>query len=732
MKLEGGFMTNLNLQSEYGSYLTLGGVRIHQTTESLSLTEAVDPIIDSLDSHRGVLFGSFFEFPGRYTQWDIGFIDPPIEIMSQDRFFRISALNERGEVILPTIASRIADIADIADIETGRKVLSGYLRAPSQRFPEEQRSKQSSIFSILRAVINLFYHSDAFPLGLYGAFSYDLAFQFEPIDFQNERPPDGRDLVLYLPDQLVVVNHPRQSAVKYTYDFESSGVSTQGIPRCGVTKSYVGKTKIEKTRDLPPGGYSHLVRLAHKYFERGDLFEVVPSQCFFEPCSRPPSQIYKSLSKQNPSPYAFLMNLGQDEYLIGASPEMYVRVEGDRVESCPISGTIARGRDAISDADQILQLLNSKKDASELTMCTDVDRNDKSRVCVPGSVRVIGRRQIEMYSRVIHTVDHVEGTLREGFDAIDAFLTHTWAVTVTGAPKLWAMRFIEEHESLPRSWYGGAVGCLGFNGNLNSGLTIRSIRVKDGTAEARAGSTLLIDSDPEAEEKETELKVTALIDAIRGSQSTLRVDSPKVSDGSGEEKKILLIDHEDSFVHTLANYLRQAGAKVLTVRAGFSQEQLVEQIRVYNPNLLFLSPGPGVPRDFNVSTTIATALDFNLPIFGVCLGLQGIVEFFGGELGTLPYPMHGKESHIQVIGGCIFMDFPEVFTAGRYHSLYAIKEKMPPELLITAESNDGVIMAIEHHSLPLAGVQFHPESIMSLKDGLGEKLIQNIVNYLLN
>lgn len=114
---------------------------------------------------------------------------------------------------------------------------------------------------------------------------------------------------------------------------------------------------------------------------------------------------------------------------------MFVRVEGRRVETCPISGTIARGQNAIEDADQIRQLLNSRKDEAELTMCTDVDRNDKSRLCEPGSVRVIGRRQIELYSHLIHTVDHVEGLLRPEFDALDAFLTHTWAVTVTGAPK---------------------------------------------------------------------------------------------------------------------------------------------------------------------------------------------------------------------------------------------------------------------------------------------------------
>jgi anthranilate/para-aminobenzoate synthase component I len=128
---------------------------------------------------------------------------------------------------------------------------------------------------------------------------------------------------------------------------------------------------------------------------------------------------------------------------------MFVRVTGRRIETCPISGTIKRGEDAIADSEQILKLLNSKKDESELTMCSDVDRNDKSRVCEPGTVKVIGRRQIEMYSRLIHTVDHIEGRLRDGMDAFDGFLSHAWAVTVTGAPKLWAMRFHRKQREEP-------------------------------------------------------------------------------------------------------------------------------------------------------------------------------------------------------------------------------------------------------------------------------------------
>src|SRR5690606_15979071 len=177
-----------------------------------------------------------------------------------------------------------------------------------------------------------------------------------------------------------------------------------------------------------------VVAKAKESFRRGDLFEVVPSQTFFAPGTQQPSSGSRRLRTVNPAPCGALLNLRDQEYLVSAPPELYVRVEGRRAERCPISGAMPRGEDVFGDAAMIRELLNSSKDEAELTMCTDVDRNDKSRICEPGSVRVIGRRQIEMYSKVIHTVDHIEGTIRDGFDAIDAFLTHMWAVTVTGAP----------------------------------------------------------------------------------------------------------------------------------------------------------------------------------------------------------------------------------------------------------------------------------------------------------
>jgi anthranilate synthase len=706
-------------------YETPGQIRVRRSVETIAPAGAIEPIVDALDTHRGVLLASNYEYPGRYTRWDMGFVDPPLALVARGRAFRVEALNARGRVLLPPIAEALGALPAVDRIVVTEGVLEGAVGEPVGRFTEEDRSRQPSIFSVLRALIALFSHRDEPHLGLYGAFGYDLAFQFEPVRLRLERPADQRDLVLYLPDELIIVDHRREVAMRRRYDFEAAGRSTVGLPRTGPTALYVAAARAPRPADHTPGEYAAMVRVARESFQRGDLFEVVPGQTFFEACPSPPSALFRRLRERNPSPYGFLINLGEAEYLVGASPEMYVRVDGDRVETCPISGTIARGHDAIGDAAQILALLASGKDESELTMCTDVDRNDKSRICVPGSVRVIGRRQIEMYARLIHTVDHVEGQLREGFDALDAFLAHAWAVTVTGAPKAWAMQFIENHERSPRAWYGGAVGLLGFDGNLNTGLTLRTIRVKDGLASVRAGATLLYDSDPDAEEAETELKASAFLDVIRrgpGTPGRAVVAVPR----TGAGRRVLLVDHKDSFVHTLANYLRQTGAEVVTLRSGFPADAFDDR----KPHLAVLSPGPGTPRDFDVAGTLEALVRRHIPVFGVCLGLQGMVEYLGGTLGVLDPPVHGKPSRIRVVGGRLFEGLPSEFTAGRYHSLFALREHLPAELEVTAESADGVVMAVEHRTLPLAAVQFHPESIMTLGEDVGLRLLANVMSLL--
>jgi anthranilate synthase len=298
-----------------------------------------------------------------------------------------------------------------------------------------------------------------------------------------------------------------------------------------------------------------------------------------------------------------------------------------------------------------------------------------------------------------------------------------WAVTVTGAPKTWAMQFIEDHESEPRRWYGGAVGCIGFDGSMNTGLTLRTAQIRDGIAAVRAGATLLYDSDPDEEERETHLKAGALLGALAqvaaGPQAEAAPSEPVVRQGTG--MNVLLVDHEDSFVNTLADYFRQEGAEVTTVRHGFPLTLLDDLA----PDLVVMSPGPGRPADFATADLLDALAARSLPVFGVCLGLQAMVEHAGGELAQLREPSHGKPGQVKVAGGSLFEGLPDEFTAARYHSLHTTPDKVRG-FQVTALTGE-VVMAIEDPASRRWAVQFHPESILTAAGGSGHQIVANVL-----
>jgi anthranilate synthase len=308
-----------------------------------------------------------------------------------------------------------------------------------------------------------------------------------------------------------------------------------------------------------------------------------------------------------------------------------------------------------------------------------------------------------------------------------------WAVTVTGAPKTWAMQFIEDHEKAPRRWYGGAVGMIGFDGGMNTGLTLRTAHIERGVATVRAGATLLFDSDPAAEEKETELKARALLETLAeaapsASPAAERSPGPlaaRPDPPPGADMRVLLVDHQDSFVHTLAGYFAEQGAQVTTLRAGFPAAALDD----YRPDLVVLSPGPGRPSDFGCDGLL-TELDARLlPAFGVCLGLQAMVEHAGGELALLPEPAHGKPGTVLRLSGDdgLLAGLPSDFIAARYHSLHAVPGQVKGGFTVTAVTSDGAVMAIEDAAAGRWGVQFHPESILTAAGGTGRQVIANVL-----
>lgn len=736
-------------------YSTAGGVSVtHQQQACDGATEMAQRL-SMLDTQRGMAMACGIDYPGRYRRHELVFVNPPLQVVARQHEVRVEALNARGELLLHECQRALTDAsADYQLHKVSATAIVCRVTVSSGAFTEEMRTRQPSVFSVLRQLIAHFASGQNSLSGLYGAFAYDLAFQFEAVTPRLLRSAEQRDLVLYLPDEILSVDSESGAGVIHRFDFvcrDATGSlhTTGGLRRQGATaaanlaemnKAIAGNAATDTvapmhkqqptiTSDHQPGEYAAVVEKARAKFRRGDLFEVVPGQTFSAALSCKPSSIFRRLKATNPAPYAALINLGEQEFLVSASPEMFVRVKpdpdlGDLVETCPISGTIARGNDALEDADRIRQLLNSAKDEAELSMCTDVDRNDKSRVCVPGSVNIVGRRQVELYSKLIHTVDHVQGRLQAGFDALDAFLSHTWAVTVTGAPKQHAMQFIEDHEKTSRRWYGGAFGRLGFDGAMDTGLTIRTVQIHQSMAHVRAGATLLQDSDPVAEEQETRLKASALLSVLQPETvpPARSAASGAARPGPGTGVRALMVDHQDSFVHTLAASFRATGVEVQTLRPQFAREALNTQAF----DLVILSPGPGRPSDFDCNATLALCDKLGMPVFGVCLGLQAMVEYAGGSLALLPRPVHGSASAIVHDNSSLFDGIEGPFRAGRYHSIHA--GRIPEGFAVTARSHeDDCVMAIEHDSKPWSAVQFHPESLLSLARGAGEQLIRNVV-----
>ena len=260
-----------------------------------------------------------------------------------------------------------------------------------------------------------------------------------------------------------------------------------------------------------------MVRAAKEYIAAGDIFQVVLSQRFSRETSVGPFDVYRAVRRLNPSPYMFFFDFGNLDgepfYLVGASPEMFVRLEDGVASLRPIAGTRPRGVDPAADAALAEELLADPKERAEHVMLVDLGRNDLGRVCEYGTVNVSEFFTIERYSHVMHIVSNVEGTLKPGLDAIDVLKATFPAGTVSGAPKVRAMEIIDEFEPSKRGIYAGAVGYLGFNGDMDVAIALRTAVVKDETLYMQAGAGIVADSVPESEWIETQNKARAVLRA---------------------------------------------------------------------------------------------------------------------------------------------------------------------------------------------------------------------------
>jgi anthranilate synthase component 1 len=361
--------------------------------------------------------------------------------------------------------------------------------------------------------------------GLAGYFGYDTVRYIEPRLARTQKPDvlGTPDVLLLLTEELAVVDNlsGRLTFIVYADPAQPRAYASAqarlrqlihalrqpaAIPEAPALQPVSAQSEFGET------GFKAAVEKAKQYIFDGDIMQVVLSQRMSQPFAASPLSLYRVLRSLNPSPYMFYYDM-EDHHVVGASPEILVRLEDDVVTSRPIAGTRPRGKTREQDVQLAEELLADPKECAEHVMLIDLGRNDVGRVAIEGTITLTDKMIIERYSHVMHIVSNVEGKLKPGLDAIDVLKATFPAGTVSGAAKVRAMEIIDELEPTKRGIYAGAVGYLGFNGDMDLAIAIRTAVVKDGTLYVQAGAGIVADSVPDSEWMETQNKARAVLRA---------------------------------------------------------------------------------------------------------------------------------------------------------------------------------------------------------------------------
>lgn len=583
--------------------------------------------------------------------------------------------------------------------------------------------------------------------GVAGCLSYEFGACLDP--YPVRRHSALPDSTFFVCDPVMAWDHLEKKCYLFSVGFPAMNQNAAHrakenldrfqaiINQASPPSAYPDLPPLEWKSPYTPEEYQFKVTGVVESIRAGDLFQANLARPFR--AKLPPSTdsfgLYLRLRAHNPAPFSLFVDLPQGA-ILGSSPERFISVRDNVAETRPIKGTRPRGDNREEDRRLAQELLASEKDRAENLMIVDLLRNDLSRTCGAGSVTVPELFKLESYARVHHLVSTVRGRLREGLDAIDLLKGCFPGGSITGAPKLRACRLLHELEDVARGPYCGSVFWASFGGDFDSCINIRTPARYGDTLEFFTGGGITADSDPKREYEETNNKASAIFSAFPG---TVASDSAGFEDKGrdGDESSpivepafryrrpgdadTLIVDNYDSFTENLVHLVELCGRRAKVVR----NDRLCdfENLEVGLRHVI-LSPGPDDPAKAGCCEDLIRFLAGKpRPLLGVCLGHQALGTAFGAHLRRSP-PRHGKNSPIHHDSTGIFAGLPAPFSATRYHSLCVDEETLPAELEVTAKSDEGIVMAIQHLSLPFFGLQFHPEAWLS-EHGL--KLLENFL-----
>ena len=473
----------------------------------------------------------------KYGELSLGTGEPCLRVRGIGYRFEINALNQTGERFIKSLKGSF-DFAE--DVNYGAVEITGTLKPQRGNVSEDERLHLKTHADVIRGVAFHFTPTQRPSIrtyaGLFGGISYDFIDQYEDLPAPKDDLLHDPDYEMYFVDHLFLVDHKQQQThfianalLTGENDVAELARAEENIRRLETAlDGEKPKAKIfnpkkgSVTTDTTQEEYEQTVRVMKEHVYAGDVFQVVPARKIIADYNAEPLDIYSQLRTLNPSPYMFYINNGSDGILLGASPEMALRVFDGVIEIRPIAGTRPRGMidDRINgDLDYRLaqELRTDEKELAEHMMLVDLARNDVAKVSKPGTRVVDELCIVEKYSHVQHLVSNVKGVLKDGLDCLHAYVATMNMGTLTGAPKVMAMRLIRKYERSKRGYYGGAVGYITPSGDMDTALVIRSMELKGSKAYVQAGAGIVYDSDPTSEFKETEQKVRAPLLALQRS-----------------------------------------------------------------------------------------------------------------------------------------------------------------------------------------------------------------------
>lgn len=645
--------------------------------ETPATADDAGELVTRLDNEPGAWLGCDVSVEGLYRREAIACVDPALAFYLDGNILRIIPRTSIGQAL----AVRLRDLAPFEWREGRLEVSFG-----------AQAVEPHPAIGLLRRFLALFTPARA-ELALYGAFAFD----FYRLERGDAIPEDGRRrMALFFPERVLVMDESGRRWIEFRFPGLEPSTTRQPPP-------LVPPAKLQKQQDdHPPGGHAKAVALGVAKLERGELASLVLSQTFRRPSSTTPSKAFSLLREANPYPAMFFLNLGGGESLFGASPDLQVRADAQWIETAPVCGTARRGLDALDDYEQARGLLESEVDGASLAVCADSDRNDKARVCIPGSVEQVSHRRIHFFSTIIHAIAHNRGRRRADVDAFDILLAHTTPATVTGMPKRAAVAAIAEIEPGWRGWYAGAAVRIGSDGSLNALTMLRFARIVDGIAEVRVGGSLLADSDPAREEEETRLKAETLFRVLAGT-------APGPQQARPVERirtRIAFIDNGDPLAALSREALLRAGAEFDADAA----------IRVFGDGSL------------DTARAAVCALTDG-PVLALNTAGLALLERDGATLERLSRAQFARSVNASVSSTHFLAGIGD-FSAGVYATHCLRAHTLPEGWTACACANDGRILAAVHADGQHCVILFRPDSVLSSRRGAGVHVLAQALAWL--